>query len=167
MLVKIRLILIVAAIVLFAYDAKAQKVIGDDILTGGGSKLSVNLVSGNFYLGWLNPDGARQLSNEFEMIFEVCGAKKQKFSAIGSFDWKDRTVFITNNRWYYDGYNNNSWQMIPGDGNYFAKNDCKIKDSNIAKAYFKLVPGTVFASPNAKEGFYTFEVTLEVQDTSL
>jgi hypothetical protein len=165
MLLKIRLILILSALVLVSSNTFAQKVL--NLSSDNNTPLSINLVTGNFYLGWLNPDGAKQLSSEYEMIFEVTGNSSQNFTATGSFDWKDGNVFITGSTWFYDDKRTNGWNLMSNVSNYsFSNQPFQIKSGQVKKALFKLVPGTVFAAPNAQEGFYTFAVNLEVQDTS-
>jgi hypothetical protein len=164
MLIKNKIVMLLCAFVLIAYNGTAQKVLGDQILCPPSCpELSISLQSGNIYLGWLNPDGSRQLSTEYEMVFEVTGGQNQSFSASGSFDWKDRNVFITGSVWW-KSKNNGGWNMIDNVSNYSFHDQTFITNSE-KKALFKLVPGTVFAAPDAQEGFYTFEATLEISDT--
>lgn len=160
MLIKNKIVMLLCAFVFFAYNASAQKLLSEQSLP---PELSIRLHCGNVYLGWLNPDGARQLSNEYEMVFEVTGGKNQLFSASGSFDWKDRTVFIAGSNWWYDDNTTNGWSMIPNVSNYSFQSQPFQTDLG-RRALFKLVPGTVFAAPNTEEGFYTFTVNLEIQD---
>lgn len=168
MTLKVKLLTVLAVLILAGTSALAQKVLGDQVQCDA---ISVSLISGDCNLGLLNPDGAKILSSDYVLMFEVQGeSKKQPFSAVGTFDWKDRNVFITNNKWYYNGYQNqngNSWFPMPGNGNNFTKNDCKTKNDNSKKAFFKFVPGTVFAAPDATEGVYSFEVRLDVESLSL
>ncbi len=164
MLVKFKILVVLATFLSISYCSEAQKMFNDQILCGD-SKLSVRMITGNVYLGWINPDGAKELSNDYALEFEVLGTANQKFRAQGTFDWRDRTVFIMGSRWFYDDRNTATWTMLDG-GNSFNKADFRIK-TNTKKAHFKLVPGTLFASPSSLEGFYTFEVQLEVQDLSI
>lgn len=210
-------------------------------------ELTVMNVCGNIYLGWLNPDGAKILGENYEMTFIVRGGNGWKFQAKGYFGDNiddnlvlstreiinnrniantliDENVFITGSRWQYrpgegsaysdlidqgnifngqfvlseeiykfnktgnnpggipqpgDSYGNgenedndistdtrwrdnqeiiNMWVTSDGFSNSqeYTSNSCE------GEAYLKLIPGTVWTSPGAVAGFYTFPVYIEV-----
>lgn len=170
MALKFKFLSVLVLLIMAGSSAYSQKTLGNEVQCHV-YDIDIDLISGDCDLGLLNPDGAKILSSNYVLVFKVQGeVKKQLFSAKGTFDWKDRNVFITNNKWYYNGYQNNNsdnWYQLPGNGNDFEKEDCKTKNDNSKKAYFKFVPGTVFAAPDATEGFYSFEVKLEVQSLTM
>jgi len=86
-------------------------------------EIDVCNISNNIYLGWLNPDGAKDLNGtEFNMDFKVTGGNGWPFEASASFGGAGSTnstafaiseqtnapvttVFITGSSWWYDNGN--------------------------------------------------------------
>jgi len=192
-------------------------------------ELTIQNYCGNLYLGWLNPDGARDLGNNYKMTFKVHGGNGWPFESNATFGGAGsdantafandeqtgnptKTVFITGSNWYYNGGNIGNQQftnyhgtlsgsmntfgtMYTPEGSYGSAADgydivkeisttyndnasiarrwtfedpncyfCVAEFSNACQGdgTFELIPGTVWAAPNAKEGFYTFPVYIDV-----
>ncbi len=196
-------------------------------------EIDIANVTGNIYLGWLNPDGAKDLGSDFSMVFRVSGGNGWPFEATASFgenaisndvtaysmneqtNQPDNNVFITGSSWSYSQDNSN-WSQVGSSQRFFSQHFSlsggmgMFKFGNIytgpelgstygpegthntypfgqdvmkrawngtqttvgvpreydnacqGSGYFKLVPGTVWAAPDAAEGFYTFPVYVEV-----
>jgi len=191
-------------------------------------EIDINNVTGNIYLGWLNPDGAKDLGSAYNMQFKVKGGNGWPFEATAKFgstgsdgsvayanyegttDEATNNVFITGSTWKYEAnghsaininaqtFNSEHFVLSGTMGQFIAntnnpqigdrygeghgvtpattplwKNNAAIKnfwlkcDGNGSNAcagegVFTLTPGTVWASPDAIEGFYTFPVYVEV-----
>ncbi len=193
-------------------------------------EIDITNITGNIYLGWLNPDGAKDLGQSYDMQFKVKGGNGWPFEATARFgtqpnsdnnvaysnyegltnDYPTNNVFITGSTWKYisaghttpinaqqftadhftlsgvmgqfDGFVNGpklgdiyggGHGVDPQSQDYW-ENNMKIKKfwnrcdnccgSNACQGegLFVLTPGTVWASPDAVEGFYTFPVYVEV-----
>ncbi len=188
-------------------------------------KIDIAAQDENIYLGWLNPDGVKDISNQ-PMMFSITGGNGWPFEAstkVGSqvingghianrFNGAAGApthldnVYITGGKWYYNNgngfqtvgageltneqlqlsgtpgmfygsisYNNGQWQF--GDPTYDkgAWNygnpcpNCSQREYNRncdnacqGKGTLKYVPGLLWASPDAEEGYYEFDVYAEV-----
>jgi len=192
-------------------------------------EIDITNVTGNIYLGWLNPDGAKDLGTAYNMDFKVKGGNGWPFEASARFgstgsngtvayanyegatDVATDNVFITGSTWAYTPVggspttinsqefaanhfvlSGNMGQFVDGTnpqlGDRYGEghgvtpattpqwaNNAAIKSlwskcnpcANVSNAcqgegVFTLTPGTVWASPDAIEGFYTFPVYVEV-----
>jgi len=192
-------------------------------------QIDIANVTGNIYLGWLNPDGAKDLGTAYNMQFKVTGGNGWPFEANATFgaagsnatnafacdeqnnDQMTNNVFITGSTWTYQpeggtlvnitgqqwtnqkfalsgtmgmfGTNTSSPKIgdnygggrsvVPTTTPEFQTNaaikefwvkcgDCCPSNACQGKGIFTLTPGTVWASPDATEGFYTFPIYVEV-----
>ncbi len=195
-------------------------------------EIDINNVTGNIYLGWLNPDGGKDLEG-YNMLFHITGGNGWAFEASGSIGESTnstehiayainettnlpvRTVFLGGSKWFFTN-NVGSWNQVgttqkficnkfslsgqpgffkdantkedvagpqPGDtygpegssNDYDDKSDIngfwnlyqveysrQCSNACWGNGWFKLNPGTVWASPEAEEGFYIFPVYIEV-----
>ncbi len=190
-------------------------------------EIDVANITGNIYLGWLNPDGAKDLGTAYNMQFKVTGGNGWPFEASARFgstgsngtvayanyegttDQATNNVFITNSVWHYqpnggsiteinsqefaanhfvlsgtmgqftDGTNPQLGDRY-GKGHgvtpsttplwadnatikaFWSKCGTALSNACAGEGVFTLTPGTVWASPDAIEGFYTFPVYVEV-----
>ena len=192
-------------------------------------EIDVTNITGNIYLGWLNPDGAKDLGPTYNMQFKVTGGNGWPFEANAYFgadgsnadvafakdeqhgDAFTNNVFITGSVWHYapaggspttitgqvwndqhfvlsgvmgqfDGFVNGpkigdtyggghgvlpsttpKWQDNAKVKSFWDKCEgCCPSNACKGEGMFVLTPGTIWASPDAEEGFYTFPVYIEV-----
>ncbi len=186
-------------------------------------KIDVECENDFVYLGWLNPDGVKDISNQ-PMFFHVTGGNGWPFEAttkVGSQTFRGGhwansfngapgvtqhldNVYITGGKWYYNNGQGFGWVGDEDLNNYqLALNgtpgmfytsynvqtgkfsnptyqwnawnhgsicsDCSDrkyirKCDNACQGWgvLKYVPGLLWASPDAEEGYYDFEVYVEV-----
>ncbi len=145
-----------------SYTSEAQKIIPSTILSNA---LSVDVNTPEIYLGWINPDGVKPLYNSYEMVFVVSGAPGAKFNTYGHFYSHQGTpVYISGSTWYYSGKNRQDWEQISAQ-DQFQYDQGKLDGEGYA--YYKLIPGLLFAAPNATTGYYEFVVEVSVSYTSI